>query len=72
MSYNPDSWASERGRLAYLVQRNAPEAQIAEARRNFRALRLADHVEKWLAGDPPLNEEQRLRIAELLLASGDR
>ena len=66
--YRPDSWRSERARLAYLTRHKAAEADITEARRNYRALRLADHIEKWLAADPPLSTEQCERIAELILA----
>lgn len=29
--YRPDSWKSERARLAYLTRHNAPEADITEA-----------------------------------------
>jgi hypothetical protein len=70
MSYDPSSWKSERARLARLVCHNAPESEIIESRRNYRALRLADRIEQWLAGEPPLNDEQRARIAALLLSSG--
>lgn len=70
MPYDPTSWRSERARLAHLVCYNAPESEITESRRNYRALRLADHIEQWLAGEPALSEEQRSRIAELLLAGG--
>ncbi|GAB3227020.1 hypothetical protein [Mycolicibacterium hippocampi] len=72
MSYDPTSWKSERARLAHQVRMGAPKSEITEARRNYRALRLADHIEKWLAADPPLNDEQRTRIAELLTAGGAR
>jgi hypothetical protein len=70
MSYDPESWQSERARLARLVCYHAPESEITESRRNYRALRLADHVRKQLAGQPPLNDEQRARIADLLLTGG--
>jgi hypothetical protein len=42
MSYDPESWTSERARLGHLVLSGAPEAEITEARRNYRALRLAE------------------------------
>lgn len=70
MSYDPNSWRSERARLAHLVCYHAPESEIIESRRNYRALRLADQIENWLAADPPLNDEQRARIADLLLTGG--
>ncbi|MDT5150579.1 MAG: hypothetical protein QOI01_2312 [Mycobacterium sp.] len=67
MPYDPASWQSERARLAHLVCYHAPESEITESRRNYRALRLADHLRKQLAANPPLNDEQRARIADLLL-----
>lgn len=70
MPYDPTSWQSERARLAHLVCYHAPESEITESRRNYRALRLADHIENWLAAGPPLNNEQRARIADLLLTAG--
>ena len=72
MAYDPNSWESERGRLANLVLSRAPEAEITASRRNYRALRLAEYIKKQLAEDPPLSEEQRTRIADLLLAGGTR
>lgn len=72
MAYDPTNWASERGNLANLILRGAPEEQITESRRNYRALRLAEYIKKQLSEDPPLSEEQRTRIAEMLLAGGAR
>ena len=71
MSYDPTSWKSERARLAQQVRIGAPESEITAARRNYRALRLADHVRRSLADDPPLSEEQRQMIAELLVTAGE-
>lgn len=65
--YDPNSWTSARGRVARLVRLGAPEADIIEARRNMRALKLAEHVTKVLAGDPPLSDEQCQRLADLLV-----
>jgi hypothetical protein len=67
MSYDASSWTSERARLGQLVWRRAPESEIIEARRNYRALRLAEHIRRQLADDPPLNEEQRQHLADLLV-----
>ncbi|MGQ9408947.1 hypothetical protein [Mycobacterium sp. 1164985.4] len=41
-----------------------------EAHRNLRAFKLAEHVQKFLDGAPPLREKQRERIAGLLRAGG--
>lgn len=70
MSYDPNSWPSVRAHLGHLALTGAPEAEIIEAKLNYRALRLAELVRKELAGDPPLNDEQRARIADLLLTGG--
>lgn len=72
MPYDPTSYRSERARLAHLVCRGAPESEITDSRRNYRALRLEDQVRRYLLEDPPLNKEQRARIAELLLSGGAR
>jgi hypothetical protein len=69
----PSSWTVERARIAGMSSRpNRPpnDPELVEARRNLRALRLEDHVRKVLAGAPPLTDDQRERIAELLRAGG--
>ena len=38
----------------------------AEARRDYAAERLADHVREVVDSAPPLTEDQRRRLAELL------
>lgn len=73
MSTRATSWRTERARIAGMSSRpNRPpdDPELIEARRNLRALRLEDHVRKVLAGAPPLTDEQRERIAELLRAGG--
>lgn len=39
---------------------------IEERRRELAEARIADYIEKTLAKFPPLTEEQRVRLAELL------
>lgn len=64
-----NDWKSERGRIAGLSRsRPADDPDLIEARRQFRATRLADHVAKALAARPPLSQEQREAIARLLMA----
>lgn len=73
MSTPATTWRSERARIAGLSSRpNRPpnDPELVEARRNLRALRLQEHVEKVLAQAPPLNDEQRNRIASLLRVGG--
>lgn len=69
------TWRTERGRIAALTRsRPADDPELIEARRHFRATRLADHIAKALADAPPLTQEQRESIARLLVnqpRSGD-
>ncbi len=63
----PTDWKQKRGRLARLSQDlPADDPQLGELRRDIRAARLAQHVEKILAEAPPLTDQQRDRLAELL------
>lgn len=76
MSTRPavSTWQQERARIAGMSSRpnRAPDdPELVEARRNLRALKLAEHVQKVLDGAPPLTDEQRERIAALLRAGGD-
>ena len=62
-----ETWTHARSALALAIQKygkNSPQA--AQARANFTARRLAHHIEKTLAEAPPLTDEQRTRLAELL------
>lgn len=62
------SWTHERARVASLSRsRAALDPELIEARRSLRAARLEDHVKKALEDAPPLTEEQRERIARLLI-----
>lgn len=61
----------ERGRIAALSRsRTSDDPELVSARRNLRAARLEDHVQRVLAEAPPLTDEQRERIAALLRAGG--
>lgn len=61
------TWTKERSRLARLHQTHAPDSsEVQDARRDFAAARLEDHVARVLADAPPLTDEQRDRIAALL------
>jgi hypothetical protein len=61
------SWTSERARIASLSRsRTADDPTLLEARRNFRAERLAEHVRRVVAAAPPLSAAQRDKIAALL------
>ncbi|SFS15703.1 hypothetical protein SAMN04487783_2107 [Agrococcus baldri] len=61
------SWTSERARVASLSRsRTADDPDLLEARRNLKAARLAEYVERVVAEAPPLTPQQRDRIASLL------
>ena len=62
-----DTWTKARSRLGNAVQKHGKHSpQAAEAGVNFRARKLEDHVRKILAEAPPLTDEQRNALAELL------
>jgi hypothetical protein len=57
----------ERARIAALTRsRQADDPELVAARRNLKAMRLEEHVARVLAEAPPLTDEQRTRLAELL------
>lgn len=66
------TWTTERAKVAALTravragERPADDPALIEARRNLRALRLADHVADVVAGWPPLSDDQKSHIASLL------
>lgn len=56
-----------RSRLAKSAQVNGPDStETTDARRDFAAARLDDYIRDTLAKAPPLTDEQRTRLAELL------
>jgi hypothetical protein len=66
----PNDWRIERARLAALTRsRPSDDPELIEARRRFRATRLADHVTKALAECPPMSQEQRHAVARLLIGT---
>lgn len=68
----PVTWRNERARAASLTRvlpANHPD--LIDAKRNMRALHLEEYVTKVLAQAPPLNDEQRQRIAALLTPPAD-
>lgn len=54
-----------KSRLGVASRRHDPE-EIAEARRDLAAAKLAQYVERVVAEAPPLSPEQADRIAALL------
>ncbi|MBM0128062.1 hypothetical protein [Pimelobacter simplex] len=63
------SWTQTRSALA-LAKRDNPDADVTDLRRQLKAERLEEYVNKVVSEAPPLTREQRDRIARLLLAGG--
>jgi hypothetical protein len=62
-----DSWQSKRARIARMskdLPREHPELQRLRA--ELRTQRTAEYIEKILADWPPLSDQQRTSLAELL------
>lgn len=61
-------WTHHRARVATLSRsRTITDPELIEARRSLRAARLEEHIQRVLAEAPPLTDEQRERIATLLV-----
>jgi hypothetical protein len=61
------TWKQDRGRLARKSKDlPAKHPDLIALRRDIRAKRLAEYIEKVLATAPPLTDDQRTRLAELL------
>jgi hypothetical protein len=65
MAYKGSALAKARSDVAVAHRKNDPKL-IEEARRNFAELKISDYVKRELAKAPPLSNEQRTRLAELL------
>ncbi|MGI9092667.1 MAG: hypothetical protein ACR2FF_04330 [Mycobacteriales bacterium] len=61
-------WTQDRARLA-AHKRHHPDADDGDLRRDLRAARLADYIERTVAAAPPLTGEQKDRLALLLRPS---
>ncbi len=58
-------WTHTRSKIATTIRRN-PDADVTELRRQLKAERAAEYIEKVLADWPPLTDQQRTALAELL------
>lgn len=62
--------AQHRGKVAGLTRsvRNGerPQSDLIAAKRDYTEAKTADYIEKVLSSAPPLTDEQRIRLAELL------
>jgi hypothetical protein len=64
------SWTKARSDLALAVRDGADQKVIDGHRRDLRAERLADHIQKVVDSAPPLTEQQLARLAVLLQGGG--
>jgi hypothetical protein len=59
--------AKARARVGILSRHHGPDdPQTIDAKIDLEAAKLRDHIERVLAQAPPLSNEQRRRLAELL------
>lgn len=67
----PPSWQHHRARIAALSRDRRPDdPEIAAARIELKAARLAEHVQRVVDAAPPLTEHQLDRIGALLRRGG--
>ena len=59
------SWTHTRSRIAH-AKRADPDADVTALRGQLKAERAQAYIEQILADWPPLSDEQRTRLAELL------
>ncbi len=59
------SWTHTRSQIAIEKRRN-PNADVTELRRKLKTERTAEYIEKVLADWPPLTDQQRTTLAEIL------
>jgi type II secretory pathway predicted ATPase ExeA len=60
------SFTKARSKLANAVKDGADPATVGDLRRDMRAEKLAETIQKTVATWPPLTPEQRDRLASLL------
>jgi hypothetical protein len=61
------NWTKARSDLGHKTRKLGPDhPATVEARRTFRAERTAAYIENVLTQAPPLTDDQRTRLAELL------
>ena len=59
------SWTHTRSQIA-VAKRKDPNADVTELRRQLKTERTQEYIEKVLAGWPPLTDQQRTTLSELL------
>lgn len=67
MTQSPETWKAKRARLASLTRSRAvDDPALVDARRDLKAARLEDHIQRIVDAAPPLTPEQRDRLASIL------
>lgn len=61
-------WTDTRSKIAHAKRRD-PNADVTELRRQLKAERLADYIERTVAEAPEIDQETRDRLAALLRPS---
>jgi hypothetical protein len=64
-AFKGSALAKARSEVAVAHRKKDPQA-IEAARRDFATEKLADYIQRVVAAAPPLTDEQRVRLAELL------
>lgn len=59
------SWTKTRSEIAHTLKKN-PSADVTELRRRMKAERAAEYIQTVVDAWPPLTDEQRTALAELL------
>lgn len=59
------SWTHTRSQIA-IKKRANPDADVTELKRQLKAEKTQEYIDKVLAEAPPLSDEQRTYLAELL------
>jgi len=65
------SWTHTRSRIAR-TKKADPEADVTELRRQLKAERLEEYIERVVNDAPELNDEQRRRLASVVLPTPAR
>ncbi len=59
------SWTHTRSKIAN-AKRKDPNADVTDLRTQLKAERISDYLQKIIDEAPPLTQEQRAKLAELL------
>lgn len=62
------SWTHTRSQIAH-AKRLDPDADVTDLQRKLKAERLEEHIRRIVDDAPPLTDEQRHRLAQVLRPS---